>query len=393
MNRSVCDRLWELDALRERRLSAKDAEAFERHLQTCGDCASTAARDLRLRRLATSMRERSPDDLALRRVRGRVLRGLSSSKPPARWFERARAIAFGALAGVCAIWLAMTLAHGVHSATPVAASPSLSAGDFAGTVVSADRARWSRERVGGTERLHLLDGSLRVHVRRQGAGERFVVDLPDGELEVRGTTFEVSVEEGATSSVRVEEGAVALRVGGLGERLLSAGEAWAAGRGGAARAPASAPMTEAVAGAERRGAPSTAARSARAPKSVPSAQDDDARQYAAGVSLLTGGQFAKAAKALDDFARARPLAPQAEDASFLEAVALARAGRVDAAALAAKHHLDAYPGSFHAKEASILVARSARDRDECPRARAVLAEWLEKQDSAAVAALGSCSKK
>jgi hypothetical protein len=64
-----------------------------------------------------------------------------------------------------------------------------------------------------------------------------------------------------------------------------------------------------------------------------------------------------------------------EDASFLEAVALARAGRTDAAGFAAERHLESFPRSFRRKEASLLVARAASRRGDCERARAVLAPW------------------
>jgi hypothetical protein len=87
-----------------------------------------------------------------------------------------------------------------------------------------------------------------------------------------------------------------------------------------------------------------------------------------------------------------PTSAQAEDASFLEAVALARAGRTDAAALAGEHHLASFPRSFHAKEAAILVARAASQRRDCDKARSVLAPWTSAAASADVAAaLGSCA--
>jgi hypothetical protein len=79
-----------------------------------------------------------------------------------------------------------------------------------------------------------------------------------------------------------------------------------------------------------------------------------------------------------------------EDASFLEAVALARAGRADAAALAAKHHLASYPSSFHRKDAAVLVARAASGRGDCAKARAVLAPWIASTDDDVRAALRTC---
>jgi hypothetical protein len=72
--------------------------------------------------------------------------------------------------------------------------------------------------------VRVTEGDLRLHVRKQLPGERFLVELPDGEVEVRGTTFEVTVREGKTTRVHVDEGVVSVRVHGV--FTLSAGETW-----------------------------------------------------------------------------------------------------------------------------------------------------------------------
>jgi TolA-binding protein len=194
-------------------------------------------------------------------------------------------------------------------------------------------------------------------VRRQIVGERFLVALPDGELEVRGTTFDVRVEGDATTWVHVDEGVVEVRLHGRGTRRLGANETWALGV-----APASAPSA--------RASTSTAA------PAPPAVETESATAYATAMRLLGEGRNDEAASAFHAFAASQPGAPQAEDASFLEAVALARMGRGDAAALAAEHHLARFPASFHKREAAILVARAAVHRGECDKARAVLGPWL-----------------
>jgi TolA-binding protein len=95
-----------------------------------------------------------------------------------------------------------------------------------------------------------------------------------------------------------------------------------------------------------------------------------------------------AARRFGAFAAAHPRAPEAEDAAFLEASALAHAGHTDAAATAAERFLTRYPSSFHARDAAILVARDARDRGDCPRARATLTRWRGPEIDAA---LGHCA--
>jgi hypothetical protein len=86
-------------------------------------------------------------------------------------------------------------------------------------------------------------------------------------------------------------------------------------------------------------------------------------EYSRATQILSEGRNGEAAAALRAFNVSHPEAPQGEDATFLEAVALARAGRIDAAGLAAEHHLAKFPGSFHRKEALALIERAAHVRD------------------------------
>ncbi|MGO8996540.1 MAG: FecR domain-containing protein [Polyangiaceae bacterium] len=397
--RTDCDRLWEIDALREGTLSAKDTEAFERHARTCDVCAATIARDSRLRKLAIDLPTREPNDLDMRRLRARVLHEVATGAP-ARRTAHARlavAMAVGLLAVVS--WALVrprlhpteTLASKattVSSSTAPPANPTASG--FASEILRADGARWSRTRDGLVERVRLVHGTLKIHVRHQTGAERFLVDLPDGELEVRGTTFEVSVDETATERVSVEDGTVALRIAGLTQVELNGGETWTKPKGAEpAKAPAhDAPSVAAPDRAKLKPAAAAAAPSASAQAST----DDGADAYAAAIALLQGGKHSAAADAFRAYVLAHPRAPQAEDASFLEAAALARAGRPDAAALAAEDHLARFPKSFHRREAAILIARAARDRGDCEQARAVLAPWLgNPPDDEARATLQKCA--
>jgi hypothetical protein len=398
---SGCDRRWELDVYREGRLGAKDARSFERHLKICSECKVRSECDERLRMLAAALPEEPPSELTLRRLRARVLRDVATGvrAPEAvPWSRVALAAGFALAVLGGAGWLA----HGRHAPSavaptavvvPVAAPeaepvPSAAPADaLAGTVTATAGARWTQLRRDGLETVTLADGTLGIHVRPQHAGERFLVALPDGELEVRGTTFDVSVAGGATRGVHVDEGHVELRLQGHPDLRLATGESWTAVP--AVAAPASLPSSV----AEKVASPRTAPSSPGAPAVVASPADDGATAYAGALDLLRTGRGDEAAAAFHAFLLAHPAAPQAEDASFLEAVALARAGRVDAAALAAEHHLASYPGSFHRKEAAVLVARAASQRGDCAHARAVLMPWLGASADADVrAALGSCAQ-
>jgi hypothetical protein len=248
--------------------------------------------------------------------------------------------------------------------------------------VALSGARWSQTRERDIERVELDDGAIRVHVRHQASGERFLVLLPDGELEVRGTTFDVRVEQGATTLVRVDEGVVELRIRGRGLTRLAADEAWNAPTAPPASS-AQVPLRPSIrvgAGAPPPAAASTTPR-----------PDDYGSDYGAALALLRDGANDRAASAFHALALAGAGAPQAEDASFLEAVALTRAGRADAAALVAEHYLASFPDSFHHKEAAILVARAASQRGDCGKAREALAPWTTGSLEPSVrAALGPC---
>jgi hypothetical protein len=392
----TCDRLWQVDAVRDGRLASKDAESFERHRRTCAACDERMNGYDRLRRLGDPI-GREPSDLQLKRVRARVLRDAAVARPaPAR----ARvALAIALAAGVLAIGIgvarrpwsrgAMTVSSSAVSSSAVSSSavsssavssssgPQTAAPEaFAGDVVAEPGARWTQAREAGVERVRLDDGTVTVHVRPQRPGERFLVVLPDGELEVRGTTFTATVRDGATARVAVAEGAVEVRSpNGAVAARLGRGDAWSRP---AAAANASPPPV--------RPEP-------RAPASPAAPADDGATAYAAAMALLRAGRADEASIAFHAFAIQHPRAPQAEDASFLEAVALARLGRVEAAGLAAQHHLAGYPRSFHRRDAAVLVARAASARGDCAQARATLASWIgDASDGDARAALGACPR-
>jgi TolA-binding protein len=389
MKQRECARSWEVDALREGRLGTRDAASFERHTAGCVECRKRFARDEHLKERALALPVEEPTELELRRLRSRVLSDVATGSTR-RATRRRPILAFltALLVVGPGLWLllagratrrdATTPAQTTETVgTAVATPPSL-----AGSVSEIAPSRWSQLRSDAIERVSLEEGAIRVHVRPQEAGERFLVVLPDGEIEVRGTTFDVSVARGATTHVQVDEGIVDLRLAGQAPLRLGAGEAWT-----------SPPPPDRVTAAPT--APSLATPTPRPAAAPPaSASEDGAQTYAGAVRLLRDGRDGDAASAFHALVMAHPHSPEAEDASYLEAVALARAGRGDAAALAAEHHMASFPASFHRKEAAILVARAAAQRGDCERARAVVAPWAGTAADAEVsAALHACDGK
>jgi ferric-dicitrate binding protein FerR (iron transport regulator) len=85
---------------------------------------------------------------------------------------------------------------------------------------------------GTTVHSSLTRGTAAFQVDRLAPSQRFLLTLPDGDLEVRGTRFVITVEAGKTQMVDVTDGKVALRINGREEIVLSAGDRWPAGSGG-----------------------------------------------------------------------------------------------------------------------------------------------------------------
>jgi hypothetical protein len=370
----ACDRLWEVDALREGRLSDADATAHRRHAAGCRICRERLASDERLAALGRELEAPASNPLRARRIRAQILRHAAAPSPT----SRAPALAVAAVAAAAlTVAVGLSVRRASHVTPPVVASapPAADAGTvFAGEVTAMPGARWTqaREESPGAvvERVRLSDGTIAVHVRKQAPGERFLVVAPDGEVEVRGTTFEVTAREGATTSVHVEEGLVAFRRPGAADVVLAAGQTWH-------------PTPPRLAGT-----PSVRT----GPSSSPRA-DRDTSEYERAVAAYEARDYAAAARRCAAFVAVHPDAPEAEDATFLEASALAHDGRTPAAAAAAERFLARFgEASFHGRDAAILVARAARDRGDCQRARDVLARWTSASPSPDIAsALGPCS--
>jgi hypothetical protein len=81
---------------------------------------------------------------------------------------------------------------------------------------------------GPVVRASISRGVAAFYIERITPPQRFVLTLPDGDLEVRGTRFVVSVEDGKTAVVDVAQGTVTLHLQGKPEMILEAGQRWPA---------------------------------------------------------------------------------------------------------------------------------------------------------------------
>ncbi|MBX3225741.1 MAG: zf-HC2 domain-containing protein [Labilithrix sp.] len=238
-----CARKQSVEALRDGRLPADEQRELERHLLSCPDCAAEdRALDVLQDRLRAAKPE-LPDELALRRLRRRVLedpapapsrrsrpRLVLAAAPSRPRFVLASAAAAAAAAVAVAALLAMRFApsSSSSSSSPPASPPVEPVEPVATHVEATDEggARWSAFDEGPLRRIDLLEGSLALRVDRPPGGRRVVVRVPDGEIEDVGTEFHVQVSGGRTTAVRVDRGSVVLHLDGMPAHTLGAGETW-----------------------------------------------------------------------------------------------------------------------------------------------------------------------
>jgi hypothetical protein len=338
MKRAVCPRSFEAEAMRDGRLTGAALAAFARHAGGCSACA----REVRVfEALADALRALpagEADDLRALRARSRLLAAFDADlvAPPRRWPRRLvwASAAAAILVGVAAGWRP-------HAPGPPA--PSVA-------VVAGGGASWSRRPGDHREIVTLARGTLSIHVDHVAGAGRLLIELPDGELEDVGTTFTVSAASGRTTGVSVQEGSVVLRLLGLPTITIAAGETW---RPHERQIPAAEPPRpvlhpdEPVRPAERR---------AMRPRAVADAiaASDPARDFRAAVSALDAGDARRAADAFAEFLADHPEDPRAEDAAYLEIIALQRCGDGVRLKEAAQRYLLRHQGGFRRAEVERL---------------------------------------
>jgi hypothetical protein len=201
------------------------------------------------------------------------------------------------------------------------------------------------------EIVRLEEGTITVAVAALAPGERFRVVTGDGEVEVRGTAFDVTARGDRLAGVRVLHGRVEVTAGRAPPAALGGGEQWPP----LALTPP--PVTPAAAPARRAPLPRARDRAAvvaeRAPARMAGLPGE--RELADAWSALKAGAPARAAAAFEQAARAAGDSALAEDAWFWHAVALARADQGGAARAALQRFLVGYPRSARAGEAAVML--------------------------------------
>jgi ferric-dicitrate binding protein FerR (iron transport regulator) len=311
------------------------------HLATCGRCAKVIA-DLQLfRDLGRHLPTVSPTQARLEQTRTAMLaakaarsqRGSEGPGKSARKFlgfvgGRSTIVATALAAVVVVAIVGWRRPSGRGDATSFG---SLAAGavfgTFHATVYPRPGARLDRSGNQTDDIVRLREGGARFEVSPLGPGERFRVVAGDGEVEVRGTSFEVDVRVDHLSAVRVQHGRVEVRVAGRPAVVLGPRDDWNAAE----------PVTPA------QGAGATAAEKA----------------FVAGWTAFRAGHFSDSIASFDQMLHLAPDSAMAEDAEYWRAIAFARAGS-PVAADQLRAFLIKYPRSAHTDDAMVALTRCER---------------------------------
>lgn len=243
---TTCPRAWEVEAVRDGRLTGRARDAHDGHVRACAPCAADSKA---LEAMARGLREvacNGVDEMAMRRIRNRVLEVVDAEQTGRvrtgrrGWGRAAGGLVLALTVALVAFFFSWRARSGptveaqapAHEAlrspeAPSAASSIVMARVETSVVVSAsDTTRYTRATDGTVERFDLRDGTLRLHVQRPVEGRRVVVSVPDGEIEDIGTVFEVVVTDGHLERVDVDEGRVVVRLLDRAPVTVGAGTSW-----------------------------------------------------------------------------------------------------------------------------------------------------------------------
>jgi TolA-binding protein len=351
----ACERSWQAEAARDGRFSDFDRASFERHAAACAVCTREMRALVELETAFRSLPAQTSSPLERRRARIELLRranALAVHEHP-RWSRRrltvSALVATAAAALAFAVFVLLRPAR-VHQPHESIAAPTY-------RLKASEGADFALADPGATLRIDARYGRFELEVDRLKQGQRFLLSLPDGELEVQGTRFMVDVDRARTRSVRVTEGGVALRLRNRAPLVLSAGDRWPpvtartplaqppprAGVEPSAAGPASAPKPTAV-----RAPPSASSGPGAAP--TPTAGSD----FATAMAAFSAGDFARAETLFTTFEARHPRDARVEDSMFLRSVARSRRGDTSGAQALARDYLRRYPKGLRRLEAERL---------------------------------------
>jgi hypothetical protein len=354
MSTAQCTRAWQAEALHDGRLAPADAASFQRHLTTCEVCRREAEALAQLEAAAERLPALTSTPLEHRRLRHAVLRAAheASTEAPRRpklaWLA-ALTLALG-VSAAGALWPWPRQASAPELELPRAQQLASDAPQYQ-QIASPDVVVHTLER-GRVLRLALERGQLELTVAHLRADQRFLVQLPDGELEVKGTRFVVHTDGTRTTNVRVFEGRVALRLRDRAPSLLEAGDAFIAPVLERVE-PAVTPQT--TPSRPRRSEPRGSAEPEPRASSAAETPTTTESAFTRAMTAFSAGDFGHAGALFEQFEREQPHDSRVEDAVFLRAVARARRGDEAGARAIARDYLARFPNGLRKTDAERLA--------------------------------------
>lgn len=369
------------------------------HLASCGACRSRKQRIERAVELARKVGAPPPSASRVEELRTALLAAAFDKPAPER---RSRTWVWGG--GLAAAALGLVVVARSAPAPAVALHHHGAIREHASTSVA--RATSSPDEI-----VVLHHGEIDVDVAPLHAGERFRVLVGDAEIEVYGTAFTITAEQGTLVEVVVQHGVVEVR-GSQGRRVLNAGESWGATiRTASAPATSAEPSRDSVAPVDAT-SPSTPSAELNArrlatrappPKEVarplpapPVQRVAEEVAYDEAWAAMRDNRFTHAARGFARVQLLAPTGPLAEDAGFWYAVALARSDQQALAGAAFRAFLETYPRSRRVGEASAMfgwiLVDTGNHREAAVRFRAAADDRDPKVRDSAAAGLAAVAK-
>ena len=313
MTPARCQHAGLVEALSDGRLGAPERQSVERHVATCAACAAWL-RDLDAIRQAIRAPVAAPTPLQHQRARLAVLRGAVEEGEPRRPRHR-RAWGVVAVALVAGSAWATTVAL---RGAPLPAAPLATTG----SPTASPAAKAATPRGAAAATATTSDPEPVAPTPPGTAAAPIATSAPHP----FGSSASATITPEATGPVRRAPLAPAVQ-------------------GSSAAPAASAPAAP---------APAAPAPAASAP-TPPSASHD----FAEAMSALESGDFARAAARFEAFTGAHPFDPRSDEAAYLIAIALERAGRTAEARAAARRYLQSRPRGAHRAQAERMLGAQA----------------------------------
>jgi TolA-binding protein len=292
--------------------------------------------------------------------------------------------------GIKHSWDVRAGARMVAPATPLAESRA--------SIKAIGHARFGRVQFQPDEIVRVDEGEIELEIAPLHANERFRVVTEDGEVEVRGTSFKVSVSNQSLAAVHVWRGRVEVRSRGGALAVLDAGDDWERDAAASARTSPEGARVGAAAEAKRpdhiarasavdvappRAAPGRHAKAPNAaralrmaalePKEKSAARDDGPLPAAASFghawSRLRAGDAPGAAAEFAEVERLARGRDIEEDALYWRAVAVGRAGDAAGARTLFGAFLERFPASSRVGEAAAELGSLLLDSGQLRAAR------------------------